>query len=188
MNWLVIRGAKQRSSFWCYLWRGRGGITRREIIVCKVTDKLLLETELLNSIPAPGHVSHNYGDLSGYKINSKHRPCSWQALYCSRCLSINKNLTVPRWHFIIWSRRTVLNTSHLYRLIYSHLLSHIHHNLIYVGKTSQFPWWDGCVPLAWTGFICITTVLVAIHKNTFHLSKCKMILLPLFLKNTLTWS
>lgn len=187
MNWLVIRGARQRSSFCYYLWWRRGGITRRGIIISKVTDKLLLEAELLNSIPAPGHVSHNYGELSGYKINSKHRPCSWQALYCSRCLSINRNLTVPRWHFIIWSRRIVLNTSHLYRLIYSHLLSNIHHNLIYVGKTSPFPWWNGCVPLTRTGFICIyiTTVLVAIHKNTFILSKCKMmILLPLFKKNT----
>lgn len=174
MNYLVIREAKQRSSFCYYLQAGRGGITRRGIIISKVTDKLLLKTELLNSIPAPGHVSHNYGELSGYKINSKHRPCSWQAPYCSRCPSINRNLTVPRWHFIIWSWRILLNTSHLYRLIYSHLLSNIHQNLIYVGKTSPFPWWDGCISLTWTGFICMT-VLMAIHKHNFSLSKHKIV-------------
>lgn len=129
----------------------------------------------MNCIPALGHVSHNYGELSGYKINSKHRPCSWQALYCSRCLSINRNLTVPRWHFIIWSWRIPLNTSHLYRLIYSSLLSNIHHDLIYIGKSSPFPWWDGCILLTWTGFICIT-VLGAICKHTFSLSKCKILL------------
>lgn len=134
----------------------------RGIIINKVTDKLLLQTEPLNSILALGYVSHKYGELSGYKINSKHRPCSWQALYCTRCLSINRNITVSRWHFIIWSWRVPLNTSHLYRLICSPLLSNIYHNLIYIGKTPPFPWWDGHILLMWTGFICIA-VLVAIH-------------------------
>lgn len=97
------------------------------------------------------------------------------ALHCSRCLSINRNLTGPRWHFVIWSWRISLNASHLCGLICSPLLSNIHHNLIYTCKTYPFSWWDGYILLAWTGFICLT-LLMAIHKHTFSLSKCKGLL------------